>query len=69
MVKVNFKHLPFPEAEPARKKGKVINLMDALRQSVHNNKSARVVRASAAPVSAGELSLVRPWKSTKRRSA
>ena len=42
LVKAKLQHRPLPQDEPTRKPGKVINLMDALRQSVHPSKSPRV---------------------------
>ncbi len=38
MVEAKVKHVPLPKDEPEPKKGKVINLMDALRKSVHGGR-------------------------------
>jgi DNA end-binding protein Ku len=40
MVEAKVKHAPLAKDEPAPKKGKVINLMDALRKSVHGDNVA-----------------------------
>jgi DNA end-binding protein Ku len=40
MVEAKVQHAPLPKEEPAQKKGKVINLMDALRKSVKGDQVA-----------------------------
>jgi DNA end-binding protein Ku len=69
MVEAKIKHRPIPQGEPARKLGKVISLMDALRQSVQGNKSPKVAQGPPVRISRGGLSLVKTAKSAKRRSA
>ncbi len=65
LVSAKIKHRPLPQEEPIRKSAKVINLMDALRQSVHPSKSPRAARGAAAH---SGLSLVKPAKSAKRKA-
>ena len=72
LVEAKIKNEPLPKEEPARKKGKVINLMDALRKSVQAgsasaNSSARKITTE----SNKGLSLVKPKsaKAHKRKSA
>jgi DNA end-binding protein Ku len=66
LVKAKMQHRPIPQEEPAQKTGKVINLMDALRQSVHSGKPPRATRGAA---SRSGLTLVKPAKSTKRKAS
>ncbi len=65
LVKAKIHHRPLPQEEPVTKPGKVINLMDALRQSVHPGKSPRATREGAAR---GGLTLVKPAKSARRKA-
>jgi DNA end-binding protein Ku len=44
MVEAKVKHAPLPKDEPAPKKGKVINLMDALRKSVQGDQTAGTIK-------------------------
>jgi DNA end-binding protein Ku len=79
LVEAKVKHLPIPkDEEPAPTRGKVINLMDALRKSVQNTETApAVVKKKHAPQDdelfpeqeekAG-LSLVKPGKASSRAS-
>jgi len=79
LVEAKVKNLPIPQdEEPAPVRGKVINLMDALRKSVQNTETApEVVRKKHAPQddelfpeqeeNAG-LALVKPGKASSRAS-
>ena len=71
MVKAKVNNAPLPKEEPVAKSGKVINLMDALRKSVHSGSASE-----KKPPSAGSnkgISLVKSKTATKaahkRRSA
>jgi DNA end-binding protein Ku len=74
LVEAKVKNEPLPKEEPARKTGKVINLMDALRKSVQGGSAPANVHAKKT-ASAGAnkgLSLVKPKSSAKthkRKSA
>ena len=65
LVKAKIQHRPLPEQEPIERTGKVINLMDALRQSVHSSKPSKATRGAAAK---SGLTLVKPAKSARRRA-
>ncbi len=68
LVKAKVNHAPLPKEEPVRKTGKVINLMDALRKSVHGD-STTPKKSGTASSSKG-LSLVKPKAVPhKRKSA
>jgi DNA end-binding protein Ku len=68
LVKAKVNNAPLPKEEPVRKTGKVINLMDALRKSVHGDSTA--AKKPAAAGSRKGLSLVKPKTAThKRKSA
>ena len=68
LVKAKVNNAPLPKEEPVRKTGKVINLMDALRKSVHGD-STTAKKSTAAGFRKG-LSLVKPKTAThKRKSA
>lgn len=70
MVEAKLKHLPVPQDEPAPRSGKVINLMDALRESVEGDKAApgKKIPRKAAAAREG-IALVKASKSGKRKSA
>lgn len=81
LVQAKLKNLPIPKEEPAPHRAKVINLMDALRKSVHGTEAApatarkkppaRETTAEAAHEKAGPT-LVKPAKAakgSKRKSA
>lgn len=70
MVEAKLKHLPVPQDEPAPRSGKVINLMDALRESVEGDKAApgKKIPQKAAAAREG-IALVKASKSGKRKSA
>jgi DNA end-binding protein Ku len=72
LVEAKVKNEPLPKEEPARKTGKVINLMDALRKSVQGgSSSAPAKKVTSAGTNKG-LSLVKPKsanKTHKRKSA
>jgi DNA end-binding protein Ku len=80
LVEAKVKHLPIPkDEEPAPARGKVINLMDALRKSVQNTETAPdVVKRKHAAQDSDELfpaqeekaglSLVKPGKASSRAS-
>ncbi len=60
LVDAKLKHLPVPQdVEPAPARGKVINLMDALRKSIGN----------AAPTAEAEPEAVKPPKKEPKRAA
>jgi DNA end-binding protein Ku len=63
LVKAKVNNAPLPKEEPARKTGKVINLMDALRKSVHSDSTP--TKKTVATGSKKGLSLVKPKTSTK----
>jgi DNA end-binding protein Ku len=69
LVEAKVNNAPLPKEEPARKTGKVINLMDALRKSVQGDTTP----AKKAPVGSNKgLSLVKSKTATKahkRKSA
>jgi DNA end-binding protein Ku len=68
MVEAKVNNAPLPKEEPARKTGKVINLMDALRKSVQGDAAP----AKKAPAGSNKgLSLVKSKTATKakRKSA
>lgn len=69
LVEAKVNNAPLPKEEPARKTGKVINLMDALRKSVQGDTAS----AKKAPVGSNKgLSLVKSKTATKahkRKSA
>jgi DNA end-binding protein Ku len=68
LVKAKVNNEPLPKEEPVRKTGKVINLMDALRKSVHGDSAS--AKKSATNGSKKGLSLVKPKTTThKRKSA
>ena len=71
MVEAKVRHTPHPRGEPARKSAKVINLMDALRQSVRRDKSAVAGKKSVrkAATARGGIALVKPAGASRRRSA
>ena len=62
LVEAKIKHAPIPQEEAAPKSGKVINLMDALRQSVKSDETPAKKKPAA---SEKGLSLVKPAKTTK----
>jgi DNA end-binding protein Ku len=69
LVDAKIKHAPIPQEEAAPKSGKVINLMDALRQSVKSDETPAKKKPAA---SEKGLSLVKPApkaKTTRRKSA
>ena len=78
LVEAKLKNLPIPKEEPAPHRAKVINLMDALRKSVHSTEAAAATgkkkppaRETAAHEHAGPT-LVKPAKAakgSKRKSA
>src|SRR3984885_2812530 len=57
LVEAKVNNAPLPQDEPAPKSGKVINLMDALRQSVKSDESTPKKKPSAAEKG---ISLVKP---------
>ena len=71
MVEAKVRHAPHPSGEPVRQSGKVINLMDALRKSVHRDKSNVAGKKSVrkAATARGGIALVKPTNASKRRSA
>jgi DNA end-binding protein Ku len=81
MVEAKVNHAPLPKDSPAKKSGKVINLMDALRKSVQadaepKNTSAKPsAKPAKRPPQGGKLSLVASSKgkaskpARKRKSA
>jgi len=71
MVEAKVRHAPPPHGEPARKSAKVINLMDALRKSVQRDKPHVPGKKSAhrAVAARGGITLVKPPKASKRKSA
>jgi DNA end-binding protein Ku len=64
LVDAKVKHAPIPQAEPARKTAKVINLMDALRKSVRGDGAVAVKEKTPhKPVATGSrkgITLVKP---------
>jgi DNA end-binding protein Ku len=73
MVEAKIQNLPVPQDEPARKSAKVINLMDALRKSVHGDKAPALgkksVQKAVGATSSGGIALVKAGKGAKRKSA
>jgi DNA end-binding protein Ku len=76
MVEAKVKHAPIPRDEPAPKSAKVINLMDALRNSVRGDEAPAAKKKTSAKTAAADskkgITLVKPApaKSGKsRRSA
>jgi DNA end-binding protein Ku len=56
LVEAKVKHAPIPEDEPVEpQRGKVVNLMDALRKSVQNTETAPAVSKKKPPVRAASL--------------
>jgi DNA end-binding protein Ku len=74
LVNAKLKHLPIPqEEEPAPTKGKVINLMDALRKSVSNGEAKQTPARRAAsgekkPAAKAGITLVKGQAKTKSAS-
>jgi DNA end-binding protein Ku len=73
MVKARIEHAPIPHDEPAPKSAKVINLMDALRKSVHDDEAhVPKKKAAATPTAASKrgIALVKSAATKpKRKSA
>jgi len=70
MLEAKLKHLPVPRDDPAPRSGKVINLMDALRKSVQDDKAAPGKKGPQRAAAAREgIGLVKASKSGKRKSA
>ncbi len=66
LVEAKVKNEPLPTEEPAPKRAKVINLMDALRKSVHGDAES----TKKAPVGARKgLTLVKPKSTAKKRKS
>jgi DNA end-binding protein Ku len=66
LVEAKVKNEPLPTEEPAPKRAKVINLMDALRKSVHGDTES----TKKVPTGAGKgLTLVKPKSTTKKRKS
>ncbi|MGD0938930.1 MAG: Ku protein [Terracidiphilus sp.] len=74
LVDAKINHLPIPKDEaPAQRTGKVINLMDALRKSLANDRAAgkvlkKPVVSEKEPARRG-IGLVKPTKATARRKS
>jgi DNA end-binding protein Ku len=66
LVQAKIKNEPLPQEEPAPKRGKVINLMDALRKSVHGNTGPEKKTPAG---SRKGLTLVKPKTTTKKRKS
>ncbi len=71
MVEAKMNHVRIPKEEAVTKSAKVVNLMDALRKSVHTDSAPRKRRAPAnVPTGSARLTLVKPTKGThKSKSA
>jgi DNA end-binding protein Ku len=73
MVEAKVQHAPIPHDKPAPRSAKVINLMDALRKSVHNDDAPSTKKRSSAKPSAEPkkgITLVKPTTTKpKRKSA
>jgi DNA end-binding protein Ku len=76
MVEAKVKHAPIPKDEPVPTSGKVINLMDALRKSVHGDdagaaagKKKAPAKATAAAEAQKGIELVKPAKAHKPRKS
>jgi DNA end-binding protein Ku len=71
MVEAKMNHVRIPKEEPVSKSSKVVNLMDALRKSVHTDSARRKRRAPAnVPAGSAHLTLVKPTKGAhKSKSA
>lgn len=76
LIDAKIEHQPLPQEEKAPRRGKVINLMDALRQSVSEHQSSGSTPPSASKPAAGEkkirsksvgLKLVKPH--TRKKTA
>ncbi|WP_446745460.1 non-homologous end joining protein Ku [Silvibacterium acidisoli] len=75
MVEAKMKHVSLPEEEPEPKRGKVINLMDALKKSIQGGsektqepKTASRRKKPAASTQKG-IALVKPSKSSRSRKS
>jgi DNA end-binding protein Ku len=72
LVEAKVNNAPIPQDEPAVKSGKVINLMDALRQSVKSDEAPSSAKKKPSAAEKG-ISLVKPVpkaaKATRRKSA
>jgi DNA end-binding protein Ku len=74
LVEAKIKHAPIPQEEAAPKSGKVINLMDALRQSVKSDETTTAKKKPSVSDKGDKgISLVKPVpkaaKTTRRKSA
>jgi DNA end-binding protein Ku len=72
LIDAKMKHVPLPEAEPEPKRGKVINLMDALKKSIQSGQVPKTQSRRKKPAASSRkgIVLVKPAKSSRsRRSA
>jgi DNA end-binding protein Ku len=80
LVEAKMKHVPLPDAEPEPKRGKVINLMDALKKSIRGGNEKDEGEKVAAPKAASRrkkpavpaqkgIALVKPAKSSRSRKS
>ena len=69
LVEAKVKHAPIPRDEPKPKRGKVINLMDALRKSVQDGSGAAKKKAAAHEDRKGILLMKTAKPAKTRRSA
>lgn len=71
LVEAKMKHVPLPEAEPEPKRGKVINLMDALKKSIQGGSETQAATRRKKPAASSRkgITLVKPSKSSRSRKS
>jgi len=69
MIDAKLKHLPVPEEEKPAPRGKVIDLMDALRRSVDSGERKPPVRAAGQRKSSSSKVTEMPARAKRRKSA